>query len=242
MSPGFMKHFMCCLENMRVGQCPWSAITSIFFKPCGSRAQFMLAAMELYMASGALPKREQELGTTRFVLWSLLTGFGSNLVFLGAMRLLVSSSADSLRFRGSCNQGVWPLTIVCVTLNLLRNPGDVHYMSVFGPVTSQRDLLTSFVALSVLSGSVQWQSFTSLVYSFFQDWLKFEDRLLPSAEVVSRIERGCARRFVSRGLLGGAWVPVQQPPETRSRNTVESFGSGHQSFQVFGGQGYRLGI
>uniref|UniRef100_A0A7S1AVV0 Derlin n=1 Tax=Noctiluca scintillans TaxID=2966 RepID=A0A7S1AVV0_NOCSC len=207
-SPGSKKHFACCLANMRVGQCPWSAITSIFFTPCGTLSKFMLAAMELHTASGALPERERELGTTRFVLWSLLTGFGSNLVFLGAMRLLVSSSADSSRLQFSCNQGLWPLAIVCLNLKLLKHPGDVHIVSVFAP----RTLLSAFVTCSVLSGSIQWSSFASLGYSYIQHWLKFEDRLLPSADVVRRIERGCARRLVSRGLLGGAWLSVQQPP------------------------------
>lgn len=65
--------FLCSLYTVFGRGYFWTLLTSAFFRPLHSAMDIIMAAAELHMARAYLPRQEEELGSTRFLAWAILT-------------------------------------------------------------------------------------------------------------------------------------------------------------------------
>eukprot|EP00928_Gymnodinium_smaydae_P074287 TRINITY_DN57350_c0_g1_i1.p1 TRINITY_DN57350_c0_g1~~TRINITY_DN57350_c0_g1_i1.p1 ORF type:complete len:311 (-),score=54.70 TRINITY_DN57350_c0_g1_i1:52-927(-) len=244
-------HFVCCLWTVKQRRHLWALLASLFYRPCRGPLDALMAFVELSMASSHLPARERELGTTRFLCWSVLTSCLTNAVFLAMMQGLSAVGSKSSRgWSWLSNQGLWPLLMTCVTVRSLRLP-NAPPANVLGVVDVPHRWypLSLSIGLSLLGGSVQWDSFAALCYAYVSEAVGLDKQLLPSRRSCERFEGLLAKLGVFwRGrVLGGAWVPAPgdaQGPRSGGRRHDQDFGArdgGGGNIPLFGGRGYRLG-
>merc|ERR1712137_1515494 len=197
----------------------------------------------------------RELGTLRFLMWAMLTTFGSNATFLAAMQGL-SGSTSGRRFHYFhflASQGLWPLLMVCITLRSLLYPNVL--VDVFGLIKVSNIWYPFGLAAGLsLNTAVQWDCFTSIGYTYISKALKLEKWLLPSSATVQRVERWIGTRVLQRGLFGGMWLQsdgrhISAPDNyrtdfnSRRRNFEETpnttSSARRDNFRFFEGQGHR---
>lgn len=241
-APSAAGHFQCSLWSVGQGRV-WTMLFSLFYRPIGANpVDTLMAVSELSMAASYLPGLERELGSLRFLLWTVLANVGSNAFFLGFMHLLrlALGPKQEMRYRFQPNAGLWPLIMVCVTLRSLRSPEAPA--DVLGVVTVRNRWYPFGLAtgLSVLGATVQWDSFAAIAYGHAYSSLGIE-RFLP-LRTAHLLERHLERRtdLRRRGLLGGSWVPppgfAGDGPSGPGTRAVSG-----RDFHLFGGQGHRLG-
>jgi len=205
-----------------------------------------MALSELYMAKEYLPPCEKEHGTVRFLAWTLLTAGGTNIVFLLLMRLLHSMGTCGSHFY--VNQGLWPLILVHITTRALDLP--TMPMNVLGlaDVPNRWYPLSLAIGLSALNGTVQWDTFAAIAYGYARRFFKLEAKLLLERKHARELEQRWLPRLpgILGACLGGHWVPADNssPPRRQEHQPRGDRGwtqDGHNTFQMFGGTGHRLG-
>lgn len=250
--PQTPRWLLCSLSTVVTRRLVWAVLLSAFYRPLHNARDVVMALTELYMAKSYLPCCERQLGSTRFLAWSLLSTVGVNAIFLSLMELL--------RRMGTCgtslctNQGLWPLVMVHMTTRALELPG-VH-MNVLGfvDVPSQWYPFSLAIGLSAVNGTFQWETVAAIAYGYAYSMLRLEDRLLLSRRHASMFERNVFPKVpgLLGMLLGGSWIPADnsrpqrhQDPSSGSHLTSgrdgNSTGDADAGFRLFGGMGHRLG-
>lgn len=176
-----------------------------------------MALTELQVTVSFLPAREAELGSFRFLCWLVANSVGSNTMFL----LLLKLSAKlfpNLRHANdfSCNQGPWSLAMICLTDQALGNPEQRANLMGIVEMKQKWYPLAVGLMLSVLNGSIQWETFAAVFFAYL--WRRFNlDRCLPSRRSAAKLEDQLQLPGVL-GLLGGVWVPAMHfRPRPRER-------------------------
>jgi len=263
LAPQLHQHFLCSWWNVSQRGCFWTVLTSAFFRPCLSAVDVLMAGTELSMALSHFPDRERNLGSLRFLSWTLFATCGTNLLFLALMQLLraASDSRSGRDYRFFHNQGLWAMIMVCVTMRSLKNPDARANVLGMAEVRHKWYPLCLVCGLSLLGGSVQYDSVSAMAYGYVHESLHL-DNLVSCALARGFERRGLGRLLARRGLLGGAWVPPpaddegidfrgdggwlgvgggEGPPGRRDGGGGRGSGAGRRDFQPFGGQGHRLG-
>lgn len=255
-APRAKLHFLCCLWTVRTRRYFWAILASSFYRPLEGALDSLMAVSELSMVAAHLPSQERRLGSIRMLLWTLMATGGTNIVFLAFMEIMRrTSKRNGRQLRLACNQGLWSLILTNVTLNSLTHP-DLP-ADVLGLVTVKRRWypLSLAVGLSLFNGSVQWESFAAIAFGYFYAHLRME-RLLLGLKLDSADRR---LEPLLRRLLGGDWLPLPQDFSHSvfgvagyvaqavrnisggSAGTAHRRQAGEQNFQLFRGQGRRLG-
>jgi len=233
--PRMQQHFLCNLSSIKNSKYFWTALLSAFYRPCSDLNDVLMAGVELSMFASNVPRRERELGTLRFLVWTLLTHMGTNIFFLLSMLLLRRASNRGMkrRYNFLSNQGLWPTIMVCITSRALKNPDAL--VNVWGTVIRARWYPISLVsALSLMNGSVQWDSCAAMAYGYAHESLDLGRRGLPSEARARTFEARFCPKLVCQGMLGGSWMPTNA-----SRNGWQQ--QLRQTFELFSGSGHRLG-
>mmetsp|Transcript_96254 Transcript_96254/g.248933 ORF Transcript_96254/g.248933 Transcript_96254/m.248933 type:complete len:290 (-) Transcript_96254:299-1168(-) len=204
--PGAGTSLLCCLEVVLGRKCVLPLFLSFIYRPIQNVPSLLMTGLEVYLGLAYLPERERDLGSVRFLAWALLTTVAFNVVFLFSMLLL--SVVDS-RLWLNCNQGFWPLIVVCMTLRALMNPREPVSVLNVAYVPSRWYPAMMTVILSVLSGRILWDVCAALAVGYAHDALQL-DQILPSPSRVARWERRRSCQCIC-GLLHrvGAYIPAQ---------------------------------
>lgn len=252
--PKLNLRFLCCLATVFGRGYASSVFLAPLYRPIQDGMDLVMGAMELQMAAAHLPRRERSLGSLRFLAWVLFSASGANAMFLLLMKLLVQSGNSRVRFH--TNQGLWPLIMVCVSLQSLDMP-DVP-VNVLGlmDVQSKWYPISLAIAHSALNGTVRWETFAAIAFGHAWKLLGLEGHMLPSSHFAAQAERRWVPQLpgLLGAILGGEWIPAgpRAPPRSwdpwqhiqsmiprPSRNDADS--DRHENFQLFGGPGHRLG-
>merc|ERR1712048_1009349 len=110
--------------------------------------------------------------------------------------LRLSSGSRPFEYVSQTNQGLWPLIMTCVTLRSLKNPDAPANVLGFGMVLQRWYPLSLAAGLSLMGGSVQWDSFAAILFGHLYDVAWIEQRLLPSCARVQQIERRLPQRVL----------------------------------------------
>merc|ERR1719282_1738939 len=100
------------------------------------------------------------------------------------------------------------MIMVCATLRSLKNPDVLVNVLGLAEVRARWYPISLVAALSLLSGSVQWDSLAAIAYGYAHEALELEQRALPSGTTTRTLENRFCRRLVYKGVLGGAWMPT----------------------------------
>lgn len=259
--------FTCSVMNVFHRFLLWTLFIGPFYTPISGGMAFLMTIFTVYMAMLYLPSREKELGSATFVVWMLLMNALTSLIYLLVMFIMATiyrGTFSEIRYLNANFQGLWPLIIICLTLNCLANStGSTSFWGlVMIPNKWYPLCLSAFFC--VLNGmTMMWDFAAALVIGYAYGRLRF-DRLLLSRATMARIEQRCCGG--GRAFLGGSWVPVGDvdPADRRystltdfgrsgggqqmaSRNSQPSAGDGESAtrpsagFQAFAGSGNRLG-
>lgn len=261
--PAFMAYGFICSWLTTVDHfCIWSLFTSMVFRPFSGGMSFLMMLFEIYMGMLYFPAREKDLGSATFLIWALIVNALVNIAFLLIVFILslgLSPSAVAMP-----NQGLWPLAMVCLTLNMLSNPdsstsfwGVVSIPNKWYPIA-----LTGF--FSLMSLSIAWPFVAACLVGYSWPYIPIE-RLLPSKTRVSNLEQRCFSGGPPRQYLGTPWLRASDTAGfdlesgarsfatvsdlsrttgeslTRQREPSSSAGGGGHSFVAFAGSGCRLG-
>mmetsp|Transcript_137899 Transcript_137899/g.384552 ORF Transcript_137899/g.384552 Transcript_137899/m.384552 type:complete len:318 (-) Transcript_137899:162-1115(-) len=206
LAPNVRAALICCLHTVLQQRHIWALFTSFFYRPVRHFPMVFFMLVEVYLCLAYLPERERDLGSFRFLGWVLVTMGAVNLVFLAAMFIWTLLWGAEYWF--SCNQGLWPLLMVCITLRSLASPGEPMSVCGFAYVPNRWFPVVVAAVLSVCSGAILWDVAAALAVGYAHGPLQLES-LLPSTACAASVERGCLgsclRWLVSR--LGN-WVPV----------------------------------
>ena len=183
-----------------------------------------MALTELQVAVSFLPLRELELGSFRFLCWLVANSAGSNGVFLLLLKLssrLFPNRNNCDQLELTCSQGPWSLAMICLTLQALEHPDSPATLMGFVEMKQKWYPLAIGLMLSVLNGSVQWETFAAVLFAYFWRRLRL-DQWLPSRQTAAKLED----RLQLPGLLsllGGTWIPaLSSRPRARPRQDQRS--------------------
>lgn len=251
-NPRLQLSFLCSLATV-VDRGHWAPLFfSTIYRPLRGTTDLVMALAELHMAVAHCPNFEKSLGSLRFLVWAFLSTGGTNAVFLLLMKLLSPLGVCGTRF--FVNQGLWPLILVGATTSALQGPNVPINLLGLVDVPSKWYPLSLGIGLSALHGSVQWETFAAVAFGYAYGMLRLEERLLLSR----RRARDLEERWIPNlpgllgAVLGGSWIPADpRPPAGGGRRdswmAVARRGAGNggigagEGFQLFGGQGHRLG-
>lgn len=176
-----------------------------------------MALTELQVAVSFLPARERELGSFRFLCWLMANSAGTNMMFLLLVKL-------SRRFLPGCefrsSQGPWNLAMVCLTLQALEYPDLRANLMGFIEMSQKWYPFAIGLMLSLLNGSVQWETFAAVIFASL--WRKLGlERYLPSRSTAGKLEDQLHLPGLL-SLLGGQWLPATRPqrPTRRSQERL----------------------
>jgi len=234
--PRMQRHFLCNLSSVQDCKYFWTTLLSVFYRPCYDFNSVLMAGAELSMFASHVPSHERELGTLRFLVWTMLTHMGTNIFFLLSMLLLrrTSDRRTKRRYNLFCNQGLWPIIMVCATLSALKNPDVIVNVLGMAEVRARWYPISLVSALSLMNGSVQWDSCAAMAYGYAHESLKLGRRGLPSEARMRTLETRLCRRLLYQGILGGKWIPISGPSNGWQQQL-------QQTFELFSGWGHRLG-
>ncbi|CAJ1428634.1 unnamed protein product, partial [Effrenium voratum] len=230
--------FLCCTANILGRQKLAPLLLSALHRPLQRGGDLFMAVTELQMALSFLPQVERELGTLRYLLWLLANTTGINGLFVLAVKLLGRSGLCSeLR----SNQGLWSLAVACMTRRALENPE--LPCTVMGLVEVPQKWYPVAIALmlSVLEGSIQWETFCAALFAYLWRLLHLDRRLLPSPSQAAALEDRAPKVPGLLSLLGGHWVRSTRHPPNRGQGVRTENAEAPRGFQIFGGRGHRLG-
>jgi len=243
------KLFACCLANVLKRKQLAPVLLSTLHRPLYSGSDALLALTELQASISFMPFLEQELGSLRFLVWLIVNTGGSNLFFLFLMSLLQKQGRYSADLR--MNYGLWSIGLCALTQHALDLPDMRTNLLGLVEVPYKWYPLSITLALSVFSGSVQWETLSAVTFAYLWRALSLDRVFLPSRETAQKLEakvRVPVAGLVS--LLGGRWVPAAPPGWRRGVEVPRSGapsasrdtgGTGrNDEFQLFGGQGHRL--
>ncbi|CAE8723267.1 unnamed protein product, partial [Polarella glacialis] len=103
------------------------------------------------------------------------------------------------------------------------------------------------IGLSAMNGAVQWETFAAIAFGHLYRVLQLESRLLPVRRLAGEIESRWMPKVPGLlvAMLGGRWIPALQQwpqfPPQQVPDRSEQRDRGRLSFQIFSGQGHRLG-
>lgn len=210
---------------------------------------FLSTLFELYMVLVNFPQRERELGTLAFAVWIILANVAANIFFLMIMAAL---SVVELTYAITPNFGLWPLIMVQMSSQMLRDPnGSTSFWGVL-IIPNKWYPLALVGFFSLLSSRVAWNlvaavavSYIAFVYPAFH-----LDRLLPSHSWISSVEQ----RFLlqQRTIFGGNWMTPgsgaafsvsggNRPAPSVCGRQLGQASPASKGFTVFSGSGNRLG-
>lgn len=198
--------FICCLYTIFEERCLWAPLLSMMFRPLQSPASLVMILTEIFLSLAYLPDRERELGSCRFFGWALIMHGIVNIVYL--CMALCLSKVLSHHYWFSANQGLWPLLMVCITVQSLSSPHEP--VSVFGLLYVQNHwypVLLAFL-LCMLSGGFLWDVIAALLVGYLYTALRLERFLIPVSTAVT-LERNCLCSCIRRVVCHeGNWVPA----------------------------------
>jgi len=233
----FQNYFLCCALNVLSRRHALPVLLSSLYRPMTQTQDALVAMAELQMAVSYVPSKEVELGSLRYLVWLLLNSMGNNATFLLLVRL-VARQLEGRSAEVHTNQGLWSLSMLRLTSLAMEQPNSrVSFMGIV-EVPAKLYPLALALGLSILNGSIQWDTLAAIAYCHASRALQLERRLLPSRELADQIERRWPiLPGILCGVLGGRWVPAaparrRELPEPRPREA---------GFQLFGGRGHRLG-
>lgn len=234
-----LKLFWCSTENVLSRRNFAPILLSTLFRPLQNGQDALMALTELQVAVSFLPARERELGSFRFLCWLMANSAGTNMMFLLLVKL-------SRRFLPGCefrsSQGPWNLAMVCLTLQALEYPDLRANLMGFIEMSQKWYPFAIGLMLSLLNGSVQWETFAAVIFASL--WRKLGlERYLPSRSTAGKLEDQLHLPGLL-SLLGGQWLPATRPQRPTRRSQERLAGAdpdpGASNFQLFGGQGHRL--
>ena len=209
-----MNLFACCFVNVFKRKQLAPLLLSVLHRPLYSGSDVMLALTEVQTSAACLPATELELGSLRFWFWLVANTAGSNVFFLLLMAVLQKQGRYSAGLR--MNHGLWSVGLCALTRRALDIP-DVR-TSLLGLVEVPYKWypFSIALALSLFSGSIQWETFSAVSFAYLWRALRLDGIFLPSASTAAKLE---ARVPVAglRGLLGGWWIyaPNGRPERPR---------------------------
>lgn len=237
---------MCSLYTVLGQRFGWAVLASVLYRPVRGAMDIVMAVAELYMAKVYLPVCEKELGSARFLAWTLLTAGGTNTIFLLLMRLLHSAGTCDARFNAI--QGLWPLIMAHLTTRALDLPNMPMNVLGFVDVPNRWYPLSMAIGLSALNGTIQWETFAAIAFGYAYRFLKLDEKLLLKRRRAKELEQHWCPRVPGLlvAWLGGRWMPADDSPPPRRQQLHDS---GERAgtrdtgthFQLFGGTGRRLG-
>jgi len=221
-----MRGFLCSLMTV-VGQLwVWTMLTGAFYRPFGGGMSFLMLLFELYMVMIYMPTHEKELGSLLTLLWMLLMNFATNVIFLALMFLLAKTSNP--QYAAFPNQGLWPMLMICMTLQMMSNPGGATSFWGIVQIPNKWYPVCLVGFFSFLSQSVMWNLVAAIAIGYGYNYLQL-DKFLPSRVTVNKVEQRCCGAR-TRSILGGSWVRVsdtngfQVASEDRRYATVADLG------------------
>mmetsp|Transcript_45839 Transcript_45839/g.84067 ORF Transcript_45839/g.84067 Transcript_45839/m.84067 type:complete len:293 (-) Transcript_45839:63-941(-) len=226
---------------------PWPLVTAMLYKPVCSCMDMVMALLELNLAAEHMPRRERELGSARFLLWSTLSSACSNAMFIALMCLRKWLGTKGVE--RTCSQGLWPMIAVATTLKALDQPDRAVKLMGLRVPGRWYPLSLAFV-LSLFQGDIHWDTFAAIAFGHLYRAMQLEAFLLPPSGVVARLERQYLSGLIAllEKLTGGEWLPPPGGRRTGQPPTLEDRLHGllqpqhrEEQFQLFGGQGHRLG-
>lgn len=209
--PSLQVSLLCCLFTVLRRGYVWTIFLSFLYRPIHHVLSLVMVLVEVYLSLAYLPEKELELGSTRFLVWLLLTTSVVNASFLFAMALL--SYTVNPQYWLSYNQGLCPLLMVCITLRSLASPREPAAVLGIVYVPSRWYPVVLGAVLSTLSGGVLWDVTAALAVGYFYTSLQL-DRLLPSVARAEWLERGWLCGLLKHSISRlGVWVPPGPAPE-----------------------------
>ncbi|CAE7431362.1 mcb, partial [Symbiodinium necroappetens] len=204
------KLFACCLANVLKRKQLAPVLLSALHRPLYSGSDALLALTELQASISFMPFLEQELGSLRFLVWLLVNTGGSNLFFLFLMSLLQKQGRYSADLR--MNYGLWSIGLCALTQHALDLPDMRTNLLGLVEVPYKWYPLSITVALSVFSGSVQWETLSAVSFAYLWRALSLDRVFLPSRETAQKLEAKVRVPVAGlASLLGGRWVPASPP-------------------------------
>lgn len=245
--------FYCSLGTTFGNMYLWTLVTSPLFTPFAGGMSFLMMLFEIFMGLQYFPAKERELGSCTFAFWLALASCAQNLIFLFFMGALCA--LETSKHYLSHNQGLWPLLMVVLSMQMLSDPEGVQ--NVWGVVQVPNKwypaALVAFFCL--LNQGIMWAFIAGIAvgYLAFVRPSLHIDRALPSISQVDRIEQKVCGGH--RSCWGGSWLPVSSrgcapvrtaEPASQSGPVPGVWGrlsstASSGKFAVFSGAGNRLG-
>eukprot|EP00928_Gymnodinium_smaydae_P056746 TRINITY_DN40072_c0_g1_i1.p1 TRINITY_DN40072_c0_g1~~TRINITY_DN40072_c0_g1_i1.p1 ORF type:complete len:375 (-),score=36.12 TRINITY_DN40072_c0_g1_i1:49-1134(-) len=197
--------FACNLYNLVDHKAVWSIFTSLVFRPPTSPIGLLMTLLEMFFGMTCFPLRERGFGSTIFMLWCFVT-HGLISICLLLLELVLPVLRIGISQMG---QGVFPLEVVCLTLDILS---DFTGSSSFaGLITIPNKWYPLFLAglISLLSSLqlgqlyIGWELVIANAIGYAYTFYKLEQRVPDRARVSHWEQRCCATR---RNVLGAPWL------------------------------------
>lgn len=258
-----VRGFICCLETVVGDWYVWTMLTGAFYRQFAGGMSFLMMLFELYMVAIYMPSHEKDLGSLLTFVWVLLMNFVTNIIFLALMFFL--SKTSSPHYAMLPNQGLWPVLMICLTLQMMSNPGGSTSFWGIAQIPNKWYPIGLVGFFSLLSMSVMWNLIAALAIGYGSTYLRL-DKLLPSRVTVNKVEQRCCGAH-TRSILGASWVrasdtnefqlesgdrryatladfgrPGASGTQLQARTDAEAMGSAaNGNFVAFAGSGQRLG-
>lgn len=252
--PGLMMQlFYCAWMTVVHRYWLWTVITAPFWRPFQGGISFLFLLFEVWMGMMYYPKREGELGSLTFLIWTLLVNSMVNVLFLSAMRFLYLTTSQAMYLQ-SPNNGMWPLIFVCISQRCLSDPqGSTNFWG-FVNIPNQWYPLALGGFFCLLNMNINWGIASALAVGYAAPYIRVE-RLLPTRNRAGSLETRCLGEG-RRRCIGGHWVLAADATAGavdggyraysdtgRSASGTSQSGSagGLMRFVAFAGSGNRLG-
>mmetsp|Transcript_99514 Transcript_99514/g.276955 ORF Transcript_99514/g.276955 Transcript_99514/m.276955 type:complete len:307 (-) Transcript_99514:138-1058(-) len=242
--------FECSWSNSVERLWLWTVFLSVFFRPFKDGFSFLMMLIEVFMAMAYCPNHEKELGSSTFALWMMLTNGVINAVWLPIMFILSKATNPGYVFMP--NEGLWSFLMFSITRTSLSDPeGSTNFWGVI-LIPNKWYPVALIAFFSLLNMQVLWNLMAALAVGYAYPYLHLEC-LLPASSRVNSCERGCLRD--RRSFLGGTWILATDATgpagaqvsdlgtglQNRAMAGSQAGGGGGTNFELFAGQGNRLG-
>lgn len=242
----------------------WTLFWGPFYTPLASGMAFLMIMFEMYMSMIYFPRREKDMGSFLFLLWMFLINAVTSLAYLSIMFCFAAynhGTFNETRYMYQPLRGLWPLIMVCLTLNSLSDPDGTSSFWGLMQIPNKWYPIALVAFFSLLNGmSIQWSILCAVAVGYAYPKLRLE-RFLPSRTKADRLEQRCCangRCGCLERLTKASWVPASDTSDfgadsgrgggwwggslEDSASPAPSSGGGRGgSFTAFAGAGNRLG-